>query len=730
MPTHLRGVARLALLCCLILSLAACRDGSPQIASTAGPAEAATGSPAAPAGQAAATLAPEESPTTTMVEQASATDPPATETVPPSPSPADTLVAETATAASAQAEETGTTETMPTLQEYDVPRGSRPHDVAPAPDGTVWYTAQAAGSLGRLDPDSGETDHFELGAGSAPHGVTVGPDGAPWITDSGLNAIVRVDPVTHEVRQFPLPAEHGNANLNTAAFDRGGILWFTGQNGFYGRLDPGSGAVEVWQAPRGRGPYGITVTPDGQIYYASLAGSHIARIDAVTGAAEVIEPPTAGQGARRVWSDSRGRIWVSEWNAGQLGMYDPATKEWREWPLPGERPQAYAVYVDDQDIVWLSDFRANAMVRFDPATEAFEAFPLPTPGAMVRQILGRPGEVWGAESATDKLVVIRTAQPAGGGAGDAAAQATATSEPAPPTPTADPWAEYAEYTIEGLRGRSYGQGEIEILQVMEETPSFTRYLIAYPSDGLRITGMLNRPKGDGPFPAVILNHGYYPLDVYQTGNGTKLAADYLAARGFLTISPDFRSHAGSDDAPNLFRAGHVIDVLNLIPLVQKLPYARPGKVGMWGHSNGGAITAKAMVVSDQIGAALIYAPASSNIVEDYWFRVERAASRGAQIDPIEWPVKPEEGPDLYERLSPLPYLQYVQAPVQIHWGTADETVPLKWPDDLRAGLEAAGKQVTMHVYEGQPHSFQGAGNGLYLQRMVEFFAQHLLTPTQ
>lgn len=305
---------------------------------------------------------------------------------------------------------------------------------------------------------------------------------------------------------------------------------------------------------------------------------------------------------------------------------------------------------------------------------------------------------------------------------------TATLAPSPtpqPSPTADQWAEYAPFTIDGLRARSYGEGQIEIVGVIEETSNFTRYLIAYSSDGLRITGMLNRPRGDGPFPVVILNHGYYPLDVYQTGNGTKLAADYLANRGFLTLSPDFRSHAGSDDAPNQFRAGHVIDTLNLIPLAQKLPEAQPGKVGMWGHSNGGAITSKAIVVSDQIAAALIYAPASSNIVEDFQFRVERAASRGQEIDPIDWPIRPEQAPDLYERLSPLPYLEYVSAPVQIHWGTADETVPYKWPGDLLDGLRAAGKQVEFFEYPGQPHSFQGEGNQLYLQRMAEFFALYL-----
>ncbi|CAG0930127.1 Virginiamycin B lyase [Thermoflexales bacterium] len=295
----------------------------------------------------------------------------------------------------------------PTIQEYDVPRGSHPHDVAPAPDGTVWYTAQAAGALGRLDPETGETQHIPLGSGSAPHGVIVGPDGAAWITDSGLNAIVRVDQVTEEVQRYPLPADRRNANLNTAAFDGDGVLWFTGQNGVYGRLDPEQGTVEVFDAPRGRGPYGIATTPAGEVYYASLAGSHIARIDVTTKTATPIDPPTAGQGARRVWSDSQGRIWVSEWNAGQLGLYDPASNTWREWRLPGDQPGAYAVYVDDRDQVWLSDFTANALVRFDPVIEEFEIFTLPSSPANVRQILGRPGEVWGAESGTDKIVVIR-----------------------------------------------------------------------------------------------------------------------------------------------------------------------------------------------------------------------------------------------------------------------------------------------------------------------------------
>ena len=289
-----------------------------------------------------------------------------------------------------------------------MPPGSRPHDVAPAPDGAVWYTAQGAGALGRLDPATGAVETVPLGAGSAPHGVIVGPDGAPWITDGGLNAIVRVDPATRAVRVFPLPADRPDVNLNTAAFDGDGRLWFTGQGGVYGRLDPASGAMEVWDAPRGAGPYGITATPAGDVFYASLAGNHIARIDRASGGATPLDPPTAGQGARRVWTNSQGRIWTSEYRAGQVAVYDPATEQWSEWKLPGDAPLAYAVYVDDRDQVWLSDFAANALVRFDPATEAFESFPLPSSNGQVRQILGRPGEIWGAESGADKLLVIRT----------------------------------------------------------------------------------------------------------------------------------------------------------------------------------------------------------------------------------------------------------------------------------------------------------------------------------
>ena len=163
-------------------------------------------------------------------------------------------------AADSYGEEPAATATAPTFEivEYPVPPGSHPHDVAPAPDGGVWYTGQRDGTLGHLDPATGVVRTIPLGAGSAPHGVITGPDGNAWITDGGLNAIVRVDAADREVTTFPLPADRPGANLNTAAFDGDGILWFTGQTGIYGRLDPATGEMAVFDDPEGRGPYGIT----------------------------------------------------------------------------------------------------------------------------------------------------------------------------------------------------------------------------------------------------------------------------------------------------------------------------------------------------------------------------------------------------------------------------------------------------------------------------------------
>ena len=297
------------------------------------------------------------------------------------------------------------------VQEYPIPRGLFAHDVwaDPAPGGPVYFSAQRSGHLGILDPKSGRVETVPLGPNSSPHGVIVGPQGDAWLTDGGQNAIVRVDPKTRAVKAWELPSG-GYANLNTAIFDGKGLHWFTGQSGIYGRLDPRTGDIKVFDAPRGRGPYGIHATPDGTVYYASLAGSYVGRIDSASGAVTVLEPPTKGQGARRVWSDSKGTVWVAEWNSGQLSRYEPQTGRWSQWKAPGSAPKVYAVYVDESDKVWASEWTQQVMLRFDPATQKFETFKSSSPHANVRQIHGRKGEVWTPESAADKIVVYRYGQ--------------------------------------------------------------------------------------------------------------------------------------------------------------------------------------------------------------------------------------------------------------------------------------------------------------------------------
>ena len=337
------------------------------------------------------------------------------------PTRRDALLAVAALPLMSLAPHVGAQTSVAAMQAWPLKTPSRTgiHDVAPAPDGGVWFSAQRSGHLGWFDPKSGNTELVALGSGSSPHGVIQGPDKAAWLTDSGLNAIVRVSWPERQVRLYRLPEGTPYTNLNTAAFDGDGDLWFTGQSGYVGRVAVKSGAVTVQDSPRGRGPYGICATPQGEVWWCSLAGSFIAQIDRKTGASRVVEPPTPRQGARRVWSDSAGRIWVSEWNSGNLSMHDPRQRgtgpsgspaSWKTWKLPGTNPRCYAVYVDERDKVWVSDFGANAVLRFDPVSEKFDAsFPAPREAASVRQILGRPGEVWLPESGTEHIAVIRTA---------------------------------------------------------------------------------------------------------------------------------------------------------------------------------------------------------------------------------------------------------------------------------------------------------------------------------
>jgi virginiamycin B lyase len=294
-----------------------------------------------------------------------------------------------------------------TMKEYPLPIFSHPHDVAPAADGGIWYTPQLAGGLGWLDPSTGKTRRIAFGVGSQPHGVITGPDGTAWVTDEGLNAVVHVEPSTGKITRYTLPSSAPRAEMNTPALDGRGILWFTGQAGWYGRLDPSTGKLDVFPAPRGPGPYGMHALKQGPVWFVSLAAGYLGRIDPLTAALAVIDLPSEGQGPRRVWLDSRGAPWVTGWYSGKLLHYDPSSSSWRQFDVPGAHPRPYAVYVDEKDRVWLSDFGGNTVHLYDPSTGRYTTYPLPSGHAEIRQLAGRPGEVWGAESGANKLLVIR-----------------------------------------------------------------------------------------------------------------------------------------------------------------------------------------------------------------------------------------------------------------------------------------------------------------------------------
>ena len=170
-------------------------------------------------------------------------------------------------------------------------------------------------------------------------------------------------------------------------------------------MEPATGRLELFEAPRGHDPSGITTTPDGDVYHASLAGRHIARIDTATGRATVLELPTEGQGARRICSDSRGRLWIASGTPGSSGCTTRARIRGESGGYPVQRRSRTPSTLPSAT-GFGSAFGANALVRFDPETERFTEFPLPSDPANVRQLLGRPGEVWGAESAADALVVV------------------------------------------------------------------------------------------------------------------------------------------------------------------------------------------------------------------------------------------------------------------------------------------------------------------------------------
>ena len=286
-----------------------------------------------------------------------------------------------------------------------------------------------------------------------------------------------------------------------------------------------------------------------------------------------------------------------------------------------------------------------------------------------------------------------------------------------PTPKPDPlW----RYYISGMRGRRYPGGEVELHGLFGKSPDFTTYLIFYTSQGLRIGGMMNVPNGRGPFPVIILCHGYIHPDKYATGNDTWMEADYLAKNGYVTIAPDYRSHAASDDGVSFFHIGYAEDVLNLISSLHTVKKADTGRVGLWGHSMGGGVALKSAVVSKKVDAVVLFGSVSAD--ERVNFANGMGDGPGA-YGTLRFGT-PNSNNLSYKRISPINYLHF-SPPLSIHHGTGDSIVPYEWSEDLFAAAQQEGTTSELYLYPDAEHTFRDQDWDLAMSRALAFFDEHV-----
>ncbi|MCC7208786.1 MAG: alpha/beta fold hydrolase [Anaerolineae bacterium] len=327
-------------------------------------------------------------------------------------------------------------------------------------------------------------------------------------------------------------------------------------------------------------------------------------------------------------------------------------------------------------------------------------------------------------------LVALSAPAAHAGGFQGAPEATIFADTDEPPALAD---QYRGLSIDELAARRYGGGEITVIEPMTtQADEYERYKISYPSDGLDIVGFMNIPKGqgDGPFPVVIVVHGYidpavYAPEPYQVLGYTALYANALSRNGYITIHPNLRNYPPSDSGPNPFRIGYAIDLLNLAAIVREragkpglLEKADPERIGLMGHSMGGGASIRAMTVDPNIKAVVLYASTSADEYQNYEFILRWSGGTQGK-DELATP------PEIMEKIAPVNHLERVRAAVSIHQGLADEVLPVEWASELCQRLTDLGKTVECFTYQNQPHTFVDAGLRAYLQRMIEFFDKQL-----
>ncbi len=275
--------------------------------------------------------------------------------------------------------------------------------------------------------------------------------------------------------------------------------------------------------------------------------------------------------------------------------------------------------------------------------------------------------------------------------------------------------------IENIRIKGFKPEELEIIKTIEDNKIYKSYLIAYRSEGLRITGLMNVPKGKGPLPVIFLNHGHHPFDKYRTGDGTKEAADLFARNGYVAVSSDYRNYGGSDKGPELFFTGYVYDLMNLIESIKRLEYVDKNRIGLWGHSMGAAVVLKAIASRDDIKAAAVFGSMSPDDVENYNALIKRPIAREAK----KRFGTPENNPELYYKMSPINYFKGVSSAVIIHIGEEDKNTSPAWSIMLRDALIREGKQVEYYSYPDHGHTLEGKAWDEAMKRTLAFFDQYV-----
>jgi len=280
------------------------------------------------------------------------------------------------------------------------------------------------------------------------------------------------------------------------------------------------------------------------------------------------------------------------------------------------------------------------------------------------------------------------------------------------------------FFIMNLRQKNFGGSDIKIVRTLEANEDFTSYLITYNSEGLQITGMMNVPKGKGPFPAIILNHGHYDPKRFTTGYGFKDAADLFARNGYAAIGSNYRNYGDSDRGHDSFiYNGSLYDVLYLVNAVKRLSYVDPERIGMWGHSGGGGLTLKSIVVNSSIKAAALYASMSADDVDNY-----NVMKKWHPHEIKEFTDKmgsKKVNPEVFAKMSPINYLSDLNAPVIIHHGEKDKAVHIAWSEKLRDPLVREGKQVEYYSYPDQGHIFEGEAREKAMKRTLAFFDRYV-----